>query len=753
MKPKRVPINMIQTPYITFRHSSSGITITDNSEQPYQSVSSENYSVFQPFFLPKGVTNTAIFIEGTDIVQKFIDINGQPNTGLYGPMATYAYAALQGKFSLGYINMRPADATYPNFYIALDVRKAKETDGSTDKIKVLYVELDTNTQEYHMSFDKDSLPNVDTIVEVEFPYFRLAFDNYYIEDCVNDMDIDEFLGETAYEINLIKNSDTIDESVVHIPLWGLVYRGAGDYGNVYTAKFSQMSDQINDTYNYYQCQIMDKSSEEHSFTFATFDVQRGSLNMGFWDKATDACVITFTDTNKLETFRPYGIDRQKANSITAAVQGMVDKTIKGIVAKIKEKFPSFDETDDVHAGQWMDIADATQEYIANIFVRSNTTAGKTLETPLSFINPFDNEQFDAVRDIIPFEVEACPNEVRFQGGDLGQLGEKLVDGFSWDIKLTRKNEETGEDEEYKVFPQMLKDAYSGKTDVAIFDQSIIRDCIMFGDGYPLDVQEVMDDLCRYREDVINFEEGRCDFCYIRTPDYSVKTIAQALEWQRTFLTKEKNMNMHPIIGYWRFDDPTTGAQVDFQGFYDYLGSDSALFNYLSSGTSDSFASGDHSIIVSGKTNSQKLIPKTSAEREELCKRDIMYFKRRGTGKYVLGEDLAYNVGIDSVMKNIGSNIQFNRMMNIASIIMRDNVISNPTPDNMEQLKRKIEDAIKVPAQHFKDKVKVTVKESQHAQEIGKKVVLCTIEVTGHEYSRHNRLHMVSNRPESSSSTS
>ena len=84
-------------------------------------------------------------------------------------------------------------------------------------------------------------------------------------------------------------------------------------------------------------------------------------------------------------------------------------------------------------------------------------------------------------------------------------------------------------------------------------------------------------------------------------------------------------------------------------------------------------------------------------------------------------------------------------MNIAHNIMKDNVIIDPTTDDLESLKRKIEAAIVNPAKHFKDKVSVTIGLSTHAQEVNRNVVLCEIRVTGNDYSRYNRLHMVAQR--------
>ena len=187
----------------------------------------------------------------------------------------------------------------------------------------------------------------------------------------------------------------------------------------------------------------------------------------------------------------------------------------------------------------------------------------------------------------------------------------------------------------------------------------------------------------------------------------------AIAWAHDILGdfKEKNIGMHPVIGSWMFTDPTTGGSYRYSGFFEYLGESSSLASYLLSGTSNSFASGDYSKIFGGADDSQELIPRTSEQKTDLVKADVMYYRRRSDGRYALGEDLGYNPGMMSSLKNIGSCIHFNRILNEAQCFMIDNVISNTDRDSLDLLQKGIEKRIAPYTKHFNNRVVVEVKVS------------------------------------------
>ena len=751
MKNKRVPVATI-TGYInTFQHSNTVLTITDESERDIPVVNSDNYTVIQPIYSPKGVTNEWVKIEGTDIVNTYLELFGAPNTAKYGPMATYAYNAVLGRFNAAVINMRPEGSTYPNTYLAFNIEKAKDEKGQTPLTKTLYAVMNSSTEEYIFSFNKkdceDQKEELDEIKEIPLEYYQFGYVNYTVEDLTSETEVEDYFKNQLPKMQ-VDASATIADVQVHVPQFMLAYRGAGDYGNIFKFKVATNTELLNDAYPFFQGTIKDSIKDVYTFSFAMFDTSVGQLNYGFEDRATNACKKAMTATNVVQEFRAWSIKRKEANKAEKAIQQIIKNTKDYMLAKIKETFPTFDpETSESNLEDYNNALDT----LAGMFKRNReTAAGAGRETPFSFVNPWLPLE-DAVKEVLPLEYVNAPGELQFYSGSLGKLREKLdEEDFSWDTTLQRQepNPDTGspETKDYKVWSDLLIKAYSGELDDSLFDSSIVPDGILFGEQYPIEVQEEIDKLCKYKEDVLNVETVRPDFCYIRTPEEKVNTIQKALDWSDGFLNGDKkNLNMHPLIGSWRFTDTTTGAQERFSGCFDWLGDGSILFDYLFSCTHKAFATGDYSVITKGATNSQLLVPRTSGEREELKKREIMYFKRRSTGLYALGEDTGYIVGKESVLKNIGSNIQFNRIMNIAHNIMKDNVIIDPTTDDLESLKRKIEAAIVNPAKHFKDKVSVTIGLSTHAQEVNRNVVLCEIRVTGNDYSRYNRLHMVAQR--------
>ncbi len=751
MKNKRVPVAVITGMYNQFQHSNTVLTITDESERDIPVVNSDNYSILQPIYSPKGVTNEWVLIEGTDIVNTYLELFGAPHTAKYGPMATIAYNAVLGQFNLAVLNVRPAESTFANMYLAFDISKAKNKTGDTPLTKTLYATQDSDTQEFCFSFDKKEVEEFlgegshDVIQEIPLEYYNFGYSNFTVEDLKLDIDIDNYFGQESMKLEVAPGKEIADVQV-HVPQFMLAYRGAGQYGNIFKFKVGEMKDMLNDAYPYFTGTIKDALKDIYTFSFAMFDTSVGNLNYGFEDRATNACQKVMSATNAVQEFRAWSVKRKEANKAEKPIHQIIENTKAYFLEQIKAKFPSFDpEVATSNYDEFIEALDA----LKSMFTRNKATStGIGRETPFSFVNPWRKLQ-DTSRLLV--EYVNAPTELQFASGDLGPLQEKLdEEDFDWNTTLKRMepNPETGvpEQKDYKVWPDLLIKAYTGELDDAIFDSSIVPDSILFGEQYPVAVQEVIDNLCKYKEDVVNCETVRPDFMYIRTPDNSVNTIQKVIDWQEGFLNAEKkNINMHPLIGSWRFTDQTTGAQERFSGCFDWLGSGSILFDYLFSCTPKSFASGDYSIVTKGATNSQMLVPRTSAEREELKKRDIMYFKRRSTGLYALGEDTGYIVGKESVLKSIGSNIQFNRMINIAHNIMRDNVIIDPTTDELDNLKRKIESAIVNPAKHFKDKVSVVIGKSTHPMEIDRNVVLCEIRVTGNEYSRHNRLHMIAQR--------
>lgn len=752
MKNKRVPVAMITGPYNVFKHPNTVVTFTDESERPIPIINGDNYTFCQPIYSPKGVTNEWVLINGSDLVNNYVKLFGLPHTGAYGPMATIAYQAAMGGFNVAVLNMRPPEARFANTYLAFDVKKAMDETKKTAKTKTLYALNQTEKQVYTFSFDKKELEELkgegsDVINEIPLEYFELGFVNYTIEDLADTTDVDEYLSTKIMKTEIKKSATIAEDQHIHVPQIFLAYRGAGDYGNIFKFKVTSMPELLSGVYPYFNGVIKDSKDDKYTFSFSMFDTSVGTLNYGFEDRATKACRLNMSVTNSVQEFRAWSINRRLANKAEAGIHQAIENTKAYLLAQIKAKYPLFNEsTSKSNLGEFNDALDAVKK----LFTRNRATnAGIGRETPFSYVNPFVDLQEDAKAKLV-LEYKVAPNELQFASGTLGPLGQKLDDeDFSFETTLTRKvptDDGDTVDEEYKVWEDLMIKAFTGETDDSIFDSTIVPDSIIYGERYPLAVQEAVDKLCKYKEDVINCETVRPDFCYIRTPEETVNTYSKAIDWVDGFLNlSKKNRNMHPMVGTWRFTDISTGAQERFNGFYDWIGEGSILFEYLFSCTSRSFASGDYSIVTKGATNSQLLIPRKSSEREELKARDVIYFRRRSNGMYALGDDSAYNIGVDSVLKSIGSDIQFNRILNIAENILRDNVIIDPTTDELDSLQRKIQKAITNPAKHFKDKVSVVVGLSTHEMEVDRDVVLCEIRVSGNSYSRYNRLHMIAQR--------
>ena len=775
MKSRIVPVDLITSPYISLRQSYTALTITDNSEREYASVEAVNYGCYQPIFAPKGITNQLIFFEGNDVVNKFTTMFGTPDTGKYGPMFTYALQILKSGFTLGTINIRPQEATYPNFYLGFNVGAVKDDETGKMKMTKLYIEYEPDEDYYHMDTVKSRLPNANAIIEVDFPVMEAKFDNYCIDGLTRDTDIDEYLGKTAVKLDVAGGDAITLDDYIHVPIIGLAYRGAGDYNN-FRAVFDNNQGFLNSVYPIFGCTIYDGTTQKYSFNFCLFDIANEyNVNQSFENRATATCKVVFNEStkNSVQEFRPYSVSKKVANKLTDAMESLCTKFQDDLLRRVKEQIPTFDP--DASQSDWYNII-SYYTYLTAQFERN--AEYRSLETPFSRNNPFVLTYLSGFEDS-PIEVKCASAVQRFSGGTMGPLAKILEDeGFSFDIMLDVPTEEdviildslevasgsveigtpftftvtlsTEPAAQTQFFVDELKKCYGGEIDPAVLDPSFMRDAIIFGEWYPNELQEHIAEFVRYHDGTINYDGGRCDMTYIRTPPLSVTTIDEAIEWAQSFGTS-KNMNMHTVIGRWSFIDPSTGSSEKFSAFFDYLGTNGVLYNYLTSYTPDSIASGSYSEVISGAENTQELVPKTVANRETLAKADVMFYARKSNGNYALSEDSAHIPNIDSVMKNIGSGIHFNKMINRLYCFARDNKIIDATDENLTILKQKAWNLISEIAAAFNNNVTVTTLLSDHEYEKDSDVVLFQLNVIGHNYSRHNRIAAIIERSSSTES--
>lgn len=739
MKKKEIPIPLITGQYVTADYSHTLHTEYDASEQDVVAASVENYGINVAGYMPLGVTDEWITFEGDNAAEKFLEHCGTPNVLAYGAAGSYAHQALLSGFRVSFLNGRLPDATYPNMYLGYDI-----TFDDSEKFK-FYGYLNSSSSTYSFAVEKEELPEEAfsdsegaNIKEFEIPKTIIELKPYAVEDAgkgtlgartarKNGFAVAKYLKE-QFEDTISKSTDdkiAVSEKF-HLPIIGLFYRGRGSYGNVYKCVFSTSPTSIEDKYPMFTLQIKNQSVIEHKFDFTLFDIPRYNVNMGFGDQATENCKLEFTTTNTTDKFRSYMLTRREALQIGPALVKLESKIKATIIAEIKKQYTSFDESSSTH-----DLDTLYGEIFEwkNIFP---TPTKATAETYLSMFNPFIEHGFSTRQ---PVEIKKTNSEIPLSGGTDGVLGQILEEGeFNWSSKATVPGIDG---EETKVWEWMLNEIYSGRMDDSLFDPRMVRDAMIIADGYPESVQQTLNDLVRYRESDFNYEKSRPDMHVLLTPDESITDMEDVFTWARS-LGDTKNMGLIPNVGRFRFTDPTTGAQIYMSGYYSYFGSNGQLYNYLTSGTTDPFASGAWSIVNNAARNSEELIPGTSTEFTQLTATDITYYVQQSNGLFKLGLDAAYNPGKTTVLKNQGYIWNYNRIKNITYLILRDNRIMDPTTVNLTTLQDLITAKIAPYTKIFKGRVETKVSLSEHPQEMGKYVILADTHIYGDHFSTKNR---------------
>lgn len=740
MRKKEIPIPLLTGAYVTANYSHTLHTEYDASEKNIEAQSVENYGVIMAGYQPLGITDEWIGFEGPDAAAKFLNHFGDPNVLSYGNAGSYAYQALLSGFRVFFLNTRLPDATHPNVYLALDVKFDEE-----DKFK-FYGWLDKTHSSYHFAVNKDDLPEgskqdsgEDSIKEIEIPKTIIQMKPYTVEDAgkgtvgyrsskKNGFEVAKYLKEHAEDTITDSSHAGIEVSEkFHLPYIGLFYRGRGAFGNVYKCKFSTSPTTMNGKYPLFNLQIQRDSVIEHKFDFSLFDYPMYDVNMGFGDQATENCKLVFTDTNRPDKFRAYMITRRDALKVGPMLDKLEKKIKRTIVDEIKKVLVAFDE------GSSTNDLDLMLEEIMEWKSLFPTPAKASPETYISRFNPFERHGFTVPQ---PVDIVKTPDTIPLSGGKDGILGD-IIEGGEFDWKSEGTLESINEGEPFKVWEWMLNEAYSGRTDRSLFDPRMVRDGVIFADGLPESVQKTIRDLVKYRENEFNYDKSRPDIFSILTPDESVVDIEDVFTWIRT-LGNEENMRVVPNIGRFRFTDPSTGAQVYMSGYWSYLGRNGQLYNYLTSGTTDPFASGAWSTVNKAARNSEELIPSTSIEFDQLTKMDITYYVQQSNGLFKLGLDAAFNPIKTTVLKNIGYIFNLCRIKNITYNILRDNRIMDPTSVNLTALQDLISAKIAPYTKIFKGRVETKVTLSEHPKEIGKYIVLADTNIYGDHFSTRNR---------------
>ena len=744
MNKKEIPIPMLTGQYVTLNYSHTLHTEYDLSEKEVTPRSTENYSVICAGYQPLGITDEWIGFEGPKAAEMFLEHCGQPNILAYGNPGSYAYQALLSGFRVFFLNTRLPDATYPNMYLAYDVSFAK---GGSDEDKFkFYGWMKKGGSEYSFAINKEDLAEEAftedagaNIKEFEIPKTIIELKPYSVTGAgkgtlggktakKNGFKVAEYL-KTQFKDTITESEEEKIETneVFHLPVIGLFYRGRGAYGNVYKCEFSKSPTTMNDKYPLFDIKIVNQSTIEHKFDFSLFDYPMYQVNMGFGDRATEECKLNFTETNRPDKFRSYMLSRREALTIGPLLDKIESKIYKTIVAEIQKQLTSFLPESSTH-----DLDDMIEEIKEwrGAFPKPEKASA---ETYLSHFDPFKEYKFTTAQ---PVEIKKTPASIPLSGGEDGILGKILEEGeFSWESKGTL--ESVNENRPFKVWEWMLNEAYSGRTDRSLFDPRMVRDGAIIADGYPESVQKTIQELVKYRPEVFNYDRSRPDIFAVMTPDDGITDIEDVFTWIRT-LGPEKNMGIVPNIGRFRFADPATGAQVYLSGYFSYFGRNGQLYNYLTSGTTDPFASGAWSIVNRAARNSEELIPAEGSEFDQLTQFDITYYTQQSNGLFKLGLDAAFNPKNTTVAKNLGYIWNYNRIKNITYNILFDNRIMDPTTVNLSALEDLINAKIAPYTRIFKGRVTTKVALSEHPQEMGKYIVLAITDIYGDHFSTTNR---------------
>lgn len=760
------------SPYNADAHSSTVLTRIDRSIREIEYPTAQGYYIYVPVCMPQGPTDKRMRLEGNNAYRIWRRLFPQPNPMLYGPNPSYIEDALKIGWGVITVNVADPAATHANVYVYFTANKAAA------KKKLICQKVDSNPAQIAIALltgdpvvDADirakfqgraDLDALDSLHEVEYDTYEIGFKSGHFNGLGKNTDLASYLSMNQ-DINKIVISDSteIDPSdSVHQVLYGLYYEGRSKYGNKFKLNVQSIPDiDENVPYVLQRAAIVDGSTILHEFDFANFTYVHPVTKRNYdWEaNVLWNCKEELSDTNHIYTFGPISHTRKQAMKLEPALDKLETKLIKGIAKAIKVAVPSFDENVQPENADWNTVL---LSEVKNIFDKFDVADDNLTETPFSKVNPFaklwsDNKVMNGLK---------LEPVLQFAGGESGELLDLLRQNhWDWNIEWQPKDLSVhpfkplmlddpltpGSPKpapKTKVLIDLFRECFAGQAiiDTDILDPSRTPACIIPGEDYPFDLQEEIDLFVKYQDGRISYEGSRPDFVYIRTPQTDVRTMRDVISWKKSWRISRggnaENVNTWPLIGYGTYIEPNTNIPVQWSPVYAWI-TGGSLLNYLSTGVSDSFASRSWSKITGWMPGTARCIPTTSSEKSELAKNSINYLIQKSDNNFYLGEDHTVLDGKISVIKNLGSAIQFGYITCEAYVVLMENRIINPTPDNLLDLKNKIENRIRYYTKHFGNKVEVSVGRSTHEKEINRNVVLAVVGVTGHDYSRHNRLQM------------
>lgn len=727
----KIPVSpQINGSYNALQYPSTVITRLDTTVPTEQLITSSDFSLNLPIISPKGPTNKLVVFQGTDCLNKFVKLFGKPlSSRIYGKNMSYAFHGVKSGFALTTANVRSANSTYANYIYNFRVRNTDNA-GNIHK-KVLWIELDPLTNYYHMNYDKSKLPGVNPQVNTDVFFYEIKVETLYesnltdITQCFKDL--------TTNFTTSVPSTPVVDTVDVSIPISGLVYSGAGNYGNNYNI-VNTYTTSYDSTFEYpvYTTNISDGTSLEYPNNYYTLtETTYAGSSLYYLDIMNTNLSMqtnTINGNDMVTVFESFMQESKVLHEITPIINKIIAKTKIHFEASIKSVFPSFNL---LNQGDHISILAETEALQETFRVSDDLTKN---ETPIS--------HFNILKTVNPtlglYLITAGLNNIKLDGGFDPLTQTMKTKGFDW--KYTPDNGVS------YPFIDIFKNYYEGRISNALFDPTYAPDAILICDNYDRAVQESVLNLVNSPMGAEISETKRTDFTAILNKPIDMTND----EWIASLPYLTLTPNIVKVLGSFKFKESNSGVVDRYMFFFEYfLDGNSELLSYLKSGTKNAFGYGNYSLITKAVGMSEEDIPSTSIDKTKLTDQNCMFLERRDNGLYGLAFDTSSKFkGKVSVLQNLGSIILFNKLQYIGEITMRSNRIltidlSNPSTNPEFPILVSLVNTRQARfVRHFNN-VTNTIYYSTHPLEKDKFIPILEIYVEGNTMSYRNRVQVVS----------
>ena len=220
-----------------YSHPHDEYYMTDNTGVTVENIVGTDPVLFQPFFSEEGIDSKIIdFTEYSEVYNNY----GDPNINLYGQSYYHVLNWLNNGGIVKGIRLTAKNATYANCLLMLDilVTETQKTDSTGNPLF-----LDPAGNETTVSSGNTAIMVKQATVKHRFEYFTNIADN--------GTDIKSLMRTKMIE----------DEQGYHIPLFCVVCKGRGIYGNKYRFRLSPYGQRDKDsTYRNYYLEIYKNSN-------------------------------------------------------------------------------------------------------------------------------------------------------------------------------------------------------------------------------------------------------------------------------------------------------------------------------------------------------------------------------------------------------------------------------------------------------------------------------------------------------------